>query len=342
MFIPYIRSRIPWILFYLAALFLADLLIYLDSGLPVDFSAAVYFNVLLLAALVLFIVWRFRRETKFLSEIRSLEGEPLSDWEALLPVRPVGLDCVTMELLQEVSRTHRKEKAALQEDQTMEADYTAAWVHEVKAPLTAMKLILDEHRGQPAMRRLSAEWLRLHLLIDRQLYISRLPTIASDFIPETADIQSLIAPEVRDLAAWCMEKDVAVELEGEDVPVRSDVKWARFVIRQVLTNAVKYSPAGGTIRIWTGHDESGHPNIRIEDEGPGIPAHDLFRIFEKGFTGGTGRIHNAATGLGLYLADTVGARLGMGLCAVSEEGSGTAVTVVFPRENEFDRMMEIN
>ncbi|MET3576201.1 sensor histidine kinase [Bhargavaea ullalensis] len=339
MFISFLISRSPWIGFYLVALFLADLLLYLDSGLPVSTGAVLYFNVLLLAALLLFVVWRFRRETRFLKEIRSLEEEALADWEDLLRGRPAGLDDVTAELLQKASLAHKRELGALRESRLIEADYTAAWVHEVKAPLTAMKLLLDEHRGEPGMRALSAEWLRIHLLIDRQLYISRLPTLASDFIPETAGVRSLVAPEVRELAAWCMEKDLAVELEGEDVMVRTDVKWARFVIRQVLTNAVKYSPAGGTIRIFAEKDEGGSAVLRIEDEGPGIPAHDIPRIFEKGFTGGTGRIHNAATGLGLYLADAVGSRLGMGLGVVSKEGSGTAVTAVFPKENEFDRIL---
>ena len=59
----------------------------------------------------------------------------------------------------------------------------------------------------------------------------------------------LAAAEVRELATWCMEKNVAVEFEGEDADVVTDVKWSRFIIRQILTNAVKYSPAGGTISI---------------------------------------------------------------------------------------------
>lgn len=339
MLIPYLKSRFPWILFFLAALLLADLVIFLDSGIPAELASVVYFNVLLVALFALFLIWRFLRETRMLREVRRLSGEPLGDWEDLLPSRAPGLDGLLTDQLVEISRAHRRELAAMKEAQMLEADYTASWVHEVKTPLTAMKLILDEHRKEPAMRALSAEWLRLHLLIDRQLYISRMPSLASDFLPETAGVRSLVSPEVRELAAWCMEKDLAVEIEGEDAQIRTDVKWARFVVRQVLTNAVKYSPAGGQIRIGTGRDEDGHAFIRIEDEGPGIPAHDLPRIFEKGFTGGAGRIHNAATGLGLYLADTVGNRIGIALSVLSEEGGGTAATLTFAKENEFDQVM---
>ena len=339
MFIPYLKSSLSWILFFLGALLLADLIIILDDGIEIEAASVVYMNVLLLAVFTLFILWRWWRETAFLREASRLSDESLREWEELLPKRPGGLEQTTAELLTVASRAHREELAKLADAQYLEADYVAAWVHEAKAPMTAMKLILDEHRADPAVQRLQSEWLRLHLLIDRQLYISRMPTLAADFLPETSSVRSLTVPEVRELAAWCLEKDVAVELKGEDLPVRTDVKWARFIIRQILTNAVKYSPVGGTISITADRSPEENVRLRITDEGPGIPAHDLPRIFEKGYTGGTGRIHNAATGLGLYLADTVAKRLGIQLSAGSEKGRGTVLTLTFPKDNEFDRIM---
>ena len=165
----------------------------------------------------------------------------------------------------------------------------------------------------PAFRKIESEWLRAHLLIDQQLSISRLPSLEMDYVLEKTNLQKLATAEVRELASWCMEKNIAVEFEGEDVEVVTDVKWCRFIIRQFLTNAVKYSPVGGTILISTNKTSSGNASLSIIDEGPGIKPHDLPRIFDKGFTGGTGRIHNAATGLGLYLAQTVATKMGITL-----------------------------
>ena len=121
----------------------------------------------------------------------------------------------------------------------------------MKTPLTAMKLTIDSHRDDPAMRKFRRSGLRVHMLIDQQLYISRLPTLEADYVLEETDLHRLATAEVRELATWCMEKNVAVEFEGEEVEVVTDVKWNRFIIRQILTNAVKYSPAGGTIFIST-------------------------------------------------------------------------------------------
>ena len=136
-----------------------------------------------------------------------------------------------------------------------------------------------------------------------------------------------------------MEKNIAVEFERENIEVIMDVKWYRFIIRQVLTNAVKYSPNGCTIIISMNVNPTGNVILYVKDEGPGIQAHDLPRIFDKGFTGGTGRLHNAATGLGLYLAQTVATKIGMMLQAQSEIGQGTTLQMTFSIENDFDKVL---
>jgi len=337
MLISYIKDMASWILFFLLALGFADLLIWLDQGIDTKFSSVLYVNVLLIIALILFIYWRYRKEMKFTKELIVFTGGSTIDWHEALPETLFRRDEITKEVLQVAALSFSQQLAAIRQMNVMESDYTAAWVHEVKAPLTAMKLLIDAHRTDPATQRLEVEWLRVYLLIDQQLYISRLPTLEADYLVEETDIQRLAAAEVRELTTWCMEKNIAVEFEGEQAEVVTDIKWSRFMIRQVLTNAVKYSPASGTIIISINVKPSGHIILTITDEGPGILPHDLPRVFDKGFTGGTGRLHNAATGLGLYLAKTVADKLGISLKVDSEVGRGTAVTLVFSVENEFDR-----
>lgn len=133
-----------------------------------------------------------------------------------------------------------------------------------------------------------------------------------------------------------MEKNIAVEFEGEENLVRTDRKWCRFIIRQILTNAVKYSPEGGMIVLSTTAIEDGPVRLTIRDEGPGIAAQDLPRIFDKGFTGENGRLQNAATGLGLYLAQTVADKIGIRLTVESESQSGTAIQMTFTAINAFE------
>ncbi|MEI2397795.1 MULTISPECIES: HAMP domain-containing sensor histidine kinase [Paenibacillus] len=224
----------------------------------------------------------------------------------------------------------------MKEAQLVENDFIASWIHEIKTPLTAMKLIMATRQSDPDIRKMETEWLRIHLLVDRQLYMTRLPALESDYVLEQVSVQRLAAEEVRELAAWCMEKNLAVSIEGNDATVVTDRKWCRFIIRQLLTNAIKYSPTGTSLTFRTNVTEQENVFLDLIDEGPGIQPHDLPRIFDKGFTGGNGRIHNASTGLGLYLAQTVAAKIGITLQVHSIQPQGTTMRMTFTDSNAFE------
>ncbi|MFC5605047.1 sensor histidine kinase [Sporosarcina koreensis] len=332
----YLRDMKSWILLFIGSIVLTDLLVLIDKGLAMRTGSLIYLNLLLMALFISFLLWRFKKETQYMRGLQHQAEDRSRDWQEGLPEPLFNRDETINDLLQQVAQDHLKKLSEMNAANLMESDYTAAWVHEVKAPLTSMKMTIDANRQDPAIRKVESDWLRVHLLIDRQLYISRLPSLNTDYVLEKIEVQQLITPEIRELRSWCIEKNIAVELEGEEREVLTDSKWCRFIIRQLLTNAVKYSPDGGTICIKAVHTTEGHPVLSIKDAGPGIPSHDLPRIFDKGFTGGTGRLHNAATGLGLYLAQQVAKKIGISLSAQSGMNEGTTMNMTFSTENEFD------
>lgn len=336
MFIRYLNDMKSWILFYMIPLGFVNLLIWLDNGLSVQPGSVVYLNLLLLLILVFFLIWRYRKETKHTMAIAALIEDMDEDWIERLPAAHGLRDEMTNEALRAANVSFSRKWSENNEAHILERDYVTSWVHEAKAPLTAMKLVIDANRSDEAMKKMEAEWLRLYLLVDRQLYISRLPSLESDFILEKSPIQRLVSDEVRELASWFVEKNLEVDLAAEDVEVVTDSKWCRFILRQVLTNAVKYSPEGGTITISTAVAATGHAVLTLKDEGPGIPPHELPRLFDKGFTGGAGRLHNAATGLGLYLAQTVAGKIGITIAVQSERMQGTTVQLTFSIPNDLE------
>ncbi|WP_028596599.1 sensor histidine kinase [Paenibacillus assamensis] len=337
MFIRYLNDMKSWILFFLGALGFTNLLIWLDDGLALQVYSIIYLNSLLIISFVVFLIWRYKKENKFTSALDVLIRDTMDeDWLEKLPEPVLSRDEVTEEALHAGVNALRNKCSELNEAHLVERDYMSSWVHEVKTPLTAMRLMIDANRYDPILRKVEAEWLRIHLLIDRQLYISRLPSLESDFVLEVTELQKLAAKEVRELASWCMEKNLAVDIEGAEQEVMTDSKWCRFIIRQLLTNAVKYSPDGGIITITTCARSSGHVVLSITDEGPGIPAYDLPRIFDKGFTGGTGRLQHAATGLGLYLAKMVASKIGITLTVRSQLNQGTIIQMTFTTKNTFE------
>ncbi|WP_285103825.1 sensor histidine kinase [Paenibacillus sp. UMB4589-SE434] len=336
MLLRYLADRTSWIFFYLLSLLFVDLLIWIDPGISIRTESILYLNSLLILSMILFVGWRFGKEMKYARVLSNLAEQIDEDWLEMMPPPSFYHEEATNQLLQTAGYWYSRKLSESHAAQAMEKDYITAWVHEVKAPLTAMKLTIDTNRGNPELRKVESEWLRIHLLIDQQLYISRLSSLESDYMVEQIGIQQLAVKEIRELAPWCVEKNIAIEIEGEEALVTTDRKWCRFIIRQVLTNAVKYSYADGTILLTTTVTPDGHVRLAIKDEGQGIAAHDLPRIFDKGFTGENGRLQNAATGLGLYLAQTVALKIGIGLTVQSETHVGTKIGMTFSTNREFE------
>lgn len=224
----------------------------------------------------------------------------------------------------EAVRMLREKEVLLQE----ESDFQIAWVHEVKTPLTAMRLVMDQLPSNETKRQLEVEWLRIHLLVDQSLHTLRLAHIAQDAHFAEVSLKRACIAEIREMQNWCMLKDLAIELDIDDETVMTDEKWLRFIMRQLLSNAVKYSEIGGTITI-----RYSDQTLSVTDEGIGISLEDLPRIFEKGFTGTSGRKQSASTGMGLYLAQQSAQALGLTLSARSEQG--TTIAIHFPTRDTY-------
>lgn len=339
MFFRYINEKKSWILYFIFTVLFTDFIIWIDAGIQLEFSAFLYLNIIVSSLFLLFLIWRYFVETAYHKKLKALINTELTS-NVQLPSPHFSSERITDEVIQKLMIDYEKQLQTIKEYQLIETDYIAAWVHEVKAPLTAMKMIIEENRHDIAVRKIEAEWLRIHLLIDQQLSIARLSFYETDYLLEPSFVREMLTAEVKELAAWCLEKQIAIEFEGEDREVVTDEKWCRFIFRQALTNAVKYSPIGSTVTIIVQKAELGSVQVTITDEGPGIEPHELPRIFEKGFTGDAGRIHNAATGLGLYLAKTVAERIDVTVDAQSEIGQGMSISFTFPLDNEFNLMLK--
>ena len=95
-----------------------------------------------------------------------------------------------------------------------------------------------------------------------------------------------------------------------------------------MENAIDAGCTTLTVEIAHG----GMSYIRVTDDGCGIPAADVPRVFERGFTGQVGRAHGSATGMGLYLVASLCASMGLHVGLASEEGTGTRVILTFPHD----------
>ncbi|PMY01249.1 histidine kinase, partial [Pseudomonas sp. MPR-R5A] len=111
----------------------------------------------------------------------------------------------------------------------------------------------------------SYEWLRIHLLLDQQLHQNRIPSIENDLYIEQVNLEKLIYKEIRELQSWCLEKGIGFDIDLSVTEVLSDAKWLGFIMRQLLTNAVKYSSASEIEVCSTEQDEQ--TVVSIKDYG---------------------------------------------------------------------------
>ena len=200
-------------------------------------------------------------------------------------------------------------------------DYYTLWMHQIKTPIAAMRLLLQSGESLLSAQ-FEEELFKTERYAEMALQYLRLENDTDDLELRRQDLYNLVKKAIKKYALMFIHKKIALELEQFDVQVLTDEKWFLVLLEQILSNAVKYTETG-TVRIYV-QDGS---VLAVSDSGVGIPAEDLPRVFDRGFTGHNGRVDGRATGIGLYLAKEVAKRLGHRLTIQSEIGQGTTVFI---------------
>ncbi len=221
----------------------------------------------------------------------------------------------------------RSEAAAAGENRERE-DYYTLWAHQIKTPIAAMDLLLQRESGESAAA-LSAELFRIEQYVEMALGYLRLGSDSTDYVLRPCDLDDILRGCARKLSKQFIMRRISLDFRPTGLRVYTDEKWLSFVIEQLLTNALKYTPEGGRITV----SPSGR-GLAVADTGIGIDQADLPRVFDKGFTGYNGREDKKATGLGLYLCRRVCGRLGHSISIASSVGLGTEVTLGFPEDGQ--------
>ncbi|MEG0260168.1 MAG: sensor histidine kinase [Lysinibacillus sp.] len=332
MLVLFFKERLSWIVFYSGMLMVLNVLLRLDSGLAG--ISIMYVNVILGISFITFLLYRYIVETKQLKNFLGNLDVQLDEVHcSSLMLSPYQHKYFTKieDVLREKDATLNEVKVQLQED----VDDLLAWVHEVKAPLTSMNLMLTQVEDDTLRRRLEYEWLRIHLLVDQQLHQTRFASIEKDNYMTEIVLRTVVYEEIRAMQSWCLGKNIGFDVADLKDTVMTDGKWLAFIIRQLLSNAIKYSATNTEITVLSEVDHSGATILHIKDNGVGIRREDLPRIFQKSYTGTVGRESAQSTGMGLYLAHNVAKKLGIHISVQSTVGEGSIFMLRFPLQNEY-------
>ena len=195
-------------------------------------------------------------------------------------------------------------------------EYIEQWIHEMKTPITAMKLIC-ENRKSDFSKDLLVELEQANRYTEQALFYARSEHPEKDYFVREIRLFDVVHQAIGENRYLLRQSNVLIDLAETDDTVYSDEKWLCFILNQVIVNAVKYRAQAPVIQFYTEHARN-EVSLCIADNGIGIRAGDLPRIFEKGFTGENGRnTSQAATGMGLYLCKRLCDKLDIEITAAS-------------------------
>lgn len=292
--------------------------VFLLYGLPM--AAVAYPAGLCAIILTVAGVWDYIRLRRRHLQLRSLQSLPVGLMEGI-PVPRSTVEADYQQLLQRMEDERCRERGEAQRRYQDMMDYYTVWAHQIKTPIAAMRLHLQQE-DSPLSRTLRSEVMRVEQYADMVLAYLRLDASSTDYVIRTCEVDDIVRQAVKRFAGEFIARRLSLEYQPLQTRVITDEKWLGFVVEQVLSNALKYTRTGGvTICMEQGQV------LCIRDTGIGIAPEDLPRIFEQGFTGAAGRSDRKASGIGLYLCRRICRNLGHKISAESVPGQGTTIRI---------------
>ena len=366
----FITQNYIWILMIITMSCIHLLYMYLIGARKQDVVYAAVLDAILLLITVLVGFFRYSSKVKALSNALK---RPVEE-QAQLPEATDDVQILYHRLLenQSIARSESESSAAVR--QSRMRDYYSMWVHQIKTPISAMKLLLeaereelgqlmcDEEQSQCRIADMNGcnisatelniselnasgkqqivytelsdnldsfedELFRIEEYVSMALQYQRVSSTENDFVLEKVSLDGVIRDTIKKYAKIMIRRHIGINYSGTKKQVYTDEKWLEFILEQILSNAIKYTPKG-FVTIETA-EEKDRFFITIKDTGIGIKAEDLPRVFEKGYTGYNGHADKKATGIGLYLCRQMADKLGHTIRVESELGKGTKVWIGF-------------
>jgi two-component system OmpR family sensor kinase/two-component system sensor histidine kinase QseC len=285
--------------------------------------------VLLLPIMVAFVAWIVGRG---LAPLRHVTAEvQRRDVRSLKPLVNENLPTEILPLVSELNRL----LARLEKSFSAQRAFIADAAHELRSPLTALRLQLQllDRAPDPSARLEARE--RLGAAVERSIHlVEQLLTLARSDPGEggdqitTLDLAAAAAEAIADSRVLAMTRHIDIVLDaGPNCEVRGDRDALRILARNLIDNAVRYTPPGGSVRV-SCIPTQGAVVLEVTDTGPGISPADRERVFDRFYRHPT--TQESGTGLGLAIVRAIAARHAAQVSLHEAPGGGLRVAVGFP------------
>ena len=290
------------------------------------FEEVFYFGFLVFFMLALFILIRFYKTGRVYEKF-LLKSKLLNDYLIEYPRSAFEEEYNLM--IEEMIKNNSDREIEQKQDKKLQKVMIYRFVHQMKTPLSVLKLICENHREEEDYKKIGRNVNTIEYNLNQILNIYRLDEFKNDFVSEKVLLKNICKECINGLKDYFISSKIYPKLDiNEDIYVYSDSKWLKLIIHQILTNAIKYSNSTQTVSV-TAKKEDDKVYLSITDTGVGIEKADLRNIFELFYIGKNGRNNADSSGIGLYIVKRVSEYLGHKVEVESEIGKGTKMTIIF-------------
>ena len=333
----YLWDKKYLIFIYIITILFTGTVIYIGETVSLNRSNGLYVVAVALFLFVIYLAVDFIITNQYYKQLKKISASESLDWVNSLPLTITSEQRIYSELLLKQYQAINKKLSEHQSKSIENLEFITMWVHEIKTPIAASKLIIEnslDHPSEEVLYSIEDEIDKIEDFIQMTLFYSRTDEFAKDYIINSINLEKVVNECIKRAFSSIKSKNLSLQLRNLDVQIDTDEKWLGFIIKQIVDNAIKYSAADGNISIFVEHHED-EEQLIIADEGIGIKAEDISRVFDKNFTGSNGRKYVTSTGIGLYLSQKIARKLGHRITVSSDSETGTKVSIHFPHWNDY-------
>ncbi|AKN30103.1 histidine kinase [Clostridium carboxidivorans P7] len=306
------------------------------KALSVDLYAIIFIVILNFAAFMGFYMYDYITKSKYYKKVydnldsldkKYLLSELISEGDFLESK-------ILYDILTQTNKSMNDEIGRFINDKQEYKEYIEMWIHEIKTPIAAIKLIIDNNKSMVTSNILN-EIEKVENYIDQSLFYSKSSQVDRDYIIKKLNLKECINNVVIRNSNTLIDRHIRVKIMECEEFVFCDKKWIEFILHQIVSNSIKYIEKTEGEILFQCKNNNGEIVLNISDTGIGISEKSLASVFNKGFTGENGRKFRESTGFGLYLSKKLCDSLGLGISITSKEGVGTTVSILFPKNNMY-------
>lgn len=285
-----------------------------------------WYSVLLFTSLLLiYLLIQGVRYVNYYRHIEELTNEQILEGTHM-PATEQPIDQLYQEKLIKLAEAAYQQNQRNRENQQEQLEYFTLWLHQIKTPIAAMSLLNQSAEESQQKRQFEQELIRVEDYTHMALNYLKLTEQSQELDIATTDVDKVIRTVIKKYAVLFIYNHIQLDYEPTHLAVVSDRKWLEVLLELIISNSLKYAPKG-KIRIYAVGD-----TLVVEDNGRGIRAEDLPKIFQRGYSGMNGRLHEKSTGLGLFLSQKICDRLGHRIKVESKWHEYTKVSLDLSRE----------